>query len=190
VDGRDDRFRAAIEAFDRENAKDPEPQRAGLQAERLTVWIERLSPQASDALRLAARCQHLRRWEIPRSDFPDGRRGYLQWRARLAQFHAEESAKILRALGFDGETIDRVRSINLKQGLGRDPEVQIMEDALCLAFIEHELEAFASKHEDDKIVTILRKTWRKMSPSGRQAAVELLPKLEPSVRSLIGRATR
>jgi hypothetical protein len=183
------RIQAALQAFDLENAKDPVAGRALRQADRVSAWIERLAPEPSDALKLAARSQHLRRWEIPRSDFPEGRRGYLAWRSKLAEFHAAESARILRGLGFDDELVERVRAINLKQGLGRDPEVQIMEDALCLAFLEQELEEFSEAHDDDKLVSILKKTWRKMSPAGRRAALGLVPGLSPRLKALIARAT-
>jgi len=154
-----------------------------VQAERLGAWVERLDPRASEALRLAARCQHLRRWEIPRSELPPGRTGYLQWRTRLARFHADESASVLRAAGYEDAIIDHVRRINLKQGLRSDPDVQTMEDALCLSFIEHELESFSEKHTDEKIVEILRKTWKKMSARGHEAALAL--PLSPRLSRLV-----
>ena len=175
------RFREAVAAFDRANSLDPHHELVGgverprelVQAERLSEWVERLAPDASEALRLAARCQHLRRWEIPRDSYPAGRSGYLKWRARLAQFHAQASGEILEKLGYDAATIERVRSINLKQGLPADGEVQVMEDALCLAFLEHELEAFAKKHDDATLSRILRKTWAKMSPHGHELGLAL-----------------
>jgi hypothetical protein len=188
----DERFRAAIAAFDRENARDPNVESGRpkelVQAERLDAWVRRLVADASEALLLAARCQHLRRWEIARSSFAEGRVGYLQWRTELGRFHAAESAKILTALGYDPETIERVKKINAKQGLRSDPEVQSMEDALCLSFLEHELEAFAARHTDDKIVEILQKTWKKMSERGREAALELSPRLPSRARELVTRA--
>src|SRR5882672_1667849 len=142
-----DRFAQAIAAFDRANAEDPVSLPAGsearprelLQAERLSTWVARLRPDAPEALRLAARCQHLRRWEIPRTTYPDGRIGYLEWRKALARFHADRSTEILRSAGYDDDTIERVRAINQKRGLKIDPDVQTMEDALCLVFLEYEL---------------------------------------------------
>jgi len=188
------RFERAIQAFDRANSLDPQRElvdgierpRELVQAERLGKWIERVAPQASEALRLAARCQHLRRWEIPRDSYPAGRSGYLKWRARLAEFHAQVSGEILEQLGFDDATIERVRRINLKQGLSRDAEVQAMEDALCLSFLEHELETFAEKHDDPTLSRILRKTWAKMSPQGRELVGELT--LPERVRRLLEKA--
>src|SRR4051794_10343480 len=109
-----DRFELAVAAFDRENAADPnrvadgggETARELLFASRLSRWVDRLSPHASEALRLAARCQHIRRWEIPRSTYPEGRVGYLEWRKALSRFHADRAAEILRRLGYDETTIE------------------------------------------------------------------------------------
>jgi hypothetical protein len=192
----DARYDAAIAAFDRENARDPNAElvdgvarpRELVRAERLSAWVRALEPGASEALRLAARCQHLRRWEIARSEYPDGRAGYLQWRTRLARFHAEESAKILAGLGYDAETIAAVGRINAKVGLRSDPDVQTMEDALCLSFLEHELEPFCEKHSDQKLIEILQKTWKKMSERGHRAALALARKLPERPRSLVERA--
>src|SRR5215471_10765287 len=144
VRSRMDRFARAISAFDRDNAEDPTTIRVGgadrprelVQAERLSAWVDRLRPDAPEALRLAARCQHLRRWEIPRNTYPDGRIGYLEWRKALLRFHADRSTEILRRTGYDDETIGRVRTINQKRGLKMDRDVQTMEDALCLVFLE------------------------------------------------------
>jgi hypothetical protein len=157
-----------------------------VQAERLSRWVERLAPNASEPLRLAARCQHLRRWEIPRSDLPPGRVGYLQWRTRLARFHAEQAGQVLRSTGYDETTILHVRRINLKQGLRSDPDVQVMEDALCLSFIEHELESFSQRHDEPKVADILQKTWKKMSAHAREVALGL--PLSEGLSALLRRA--
>jgi hypothetical protein len=133
----------------------------------------RLAPEASPALRLAAHCQHLERWRIPRSRYPEGRTGYLLWRKELGRFHADRSSEILRRVGYDEETIRRVQTINQKKSIKLDADVQAMEDALCLTFLEYEIDVFAAKHEDDKIVDILRKTWRKMSERGHAEALRL-----------------
>lgn len=190
----DERFQAAIAAFDRENARDPNHElgrpRELVQAERLSAWVDKLAPEAPEALRLAARCQHLRRWEIARTKYPEGRVGYLRWRTELARFHADEAAKILSAVGYDRETIDRVRKINAKQGLKSDPDVQTMEDALCLSFLEHELETFSGKHPDEKVIEILERTWKKMSPRGHAAALALAASLAEHPRSLVELAVK
>jgi hypothetical protein len=186
-----ERFEAAIRAFDQANAEDPssildgdrERPRELVQAERLSRWVLRREPNASEALRLAARCQHLKRWVIPRSTFPEGRVGYLKWRTELARFHAGESERILRGVGYDENTIGLVRKLNLKQGLRSDPDTQLIEDALCLAFLEYELAEFAGKHARDKVVDVLGKTWRKMSPRGQELALAL--PLSPELIQLI-----
>ena len=175
------RFLAAIVAFDRANAEDPNLIEVGgaqrprelVDAERLSTWVERLAPDASEALRLAARCQHIRRFESPRGSFPEGRVGYLQWRTQLGRFHADTSARLLTEAGYEQPLIDEVRRINLKQGLHSNPDTQTIEDALCLVFLEFELEEFRAKHPDEKVVDIVRKSWKKMSEAGRAAALQL-----------------
>jgi hypothetical protein len=189
-----DRFERAIAAFDRENARDPmlivdggaERPRELVQAERLARWVQRLSPEAPEALALAAHCQHLCRWEIPRSTYPEGRIGYLEWRKALSKFHADRAGEILRREGYDDATIERVRAINQKKGIKVDADVQTMEDALCLAFLEHEIDEFATKHSEEKLIDILQKTWRKMSPKGHEEALRL--PLSPTVKALVHRA--
>lgn len=186
-----ERFRRAVEAFDRANAEDPNLEngrpRELVHAERLEAWVRRLDPEASEALRLAARCQHIRRWTIPRSRFPEGREGYLQWRAALAEFHARTAAEILREAGYDAETIERVRRLNLKRGLKTDREVQTLEDALCLTFLESQFAEFSARTDEAKMVEILRKTWSKMSDRGRAEALRLTPRLPAPQRALLER---
>ena len=177
-----DRRSRAIAAFQAENSRDPNlttdaveaRPRELVAAERLAAWVLRLEPQASEALVLASHCQHLRRWELPRSEFEPGRIGYLSWRKALARFHADQAARVLRGLGYEETLVLAVRQINLKQGMQSNPDVQTMEDALCLSFLEHELAEFATKHTDDKLCDIIRKTWGKMSERARQLAL-LLP---------------
>jgi hypothetical protein len=142
-------------------------------AEWLTQWVRRLAPDASEPLLLAARCQHLRRWEIPRASHPMDRPGYLKWRAALKEFHARISAEILRETGYPEDIIRRVRELNLKQNFPRDPESQVLEDSLCLVFLEHQFAGLADKTDSDKVVNALRKSWAKMSPDGRHAALTL-----------------
>jgi uncharacterized protein DUF4202 len=176
-----DRLKHAIALFRAENSQDPtfvldrgEPRpRELVDAERLGVWVARLAPDASEALTLASHCQHLRRWESPRESYEPGRIGYLKWRKDLARFHADNSARILREAGYDSDVIEAVRAINLKQGLRTNPDVQTMEDALCLSFLEHELEEFVQKHADDKVIDIIAKTWRKMSERAHEQALKL-----------------
>jgi hypothetical protein len=156
-------------------------------AERLSAWVQRLEPNPSVALRLAARCQHVRRWEIPRETYPEGRSGYLRWRADLARFHAGIAERVLRDSGFDEQTLEAVRRIQLKQGLGKPGDSQTMEDALCLSFLEHELSDFTAKHDAPTLERILRKTWKKMSPRAKALAQTLTFPAE--ISQLIERAT-
>ena len=176
-----ERYNRAIAEFDLLNGQDPnlrtiDGKPAPFElffARKVTEWVFRLDPDASEVVRLAARCQHLCRWEIPRSDYPQGRVGYLTWRRDLKVFHADRSAEVLEKVGYDDHTIDRVRSINLKKGLGRDAEVQLIEDALCLVFLDEQFDDLAAKTDEEKMVRILQKTWKKMSKRARELALDL-----------------
>lgn len=189
-----ERFNQALRRFDEENARDPNvehingtPQpRELVYAGWLTKWVLTLCPNASEPLRLAARCQHLCRWEIPRESFPATKAGYLQWRQKLKHFHAEKSGMILREVGYPEEIVQRVQQLNLKQNLAMDPETQVLEDALCLVFLEHQLEDLAEKSTEEKVVNALRKSWTKMSDSGREHALKL--PYTPRERNLINKA--
>lgn len=187
-----ERFERAKLAFDQLNGLDPvtevvdgvERPRLIVQADRLSQWIERLDPNASEALRLAARCQHIERWTIAREDFPPGRVGYLQWRTKLSRFHADRAESVLRGAGYDDELVQAVRRIVTKQNLHSNPDSQTMEDALCLVFLEFEFDAFLEKYPDqEKAIEILEKTWKKMSRRGHDAALGL--RLSARARTLV-----
>ena len=186
-----ERFTQAIRRFDAANAEDPEVEAVDgvsypkelLYARRMTDWLQRYAPDASEALRLAVRCQHIRRWAIPRHDYPMDRRGYLQWRSTLARFHGDTAAEILRGVGYDDTMIQRVRSLLRKEGLKRDAEVQCLEDVICFVFLENYCADFARQHETAKALGILRKTWNKMSERGHEVARTLT--LPPELRQLI-----
>jgi hypothetical protein len=180
------RFVHAIERIDRANEGDPNEPGTLDYARRMTAWLQRLYPHASQALRLAVRAQHIRRWTFPRDRFPMTRAGYHQWRTAAARFHADEAARILREVGYDDATVARVQSLLRKEGLKSDPETQALEDCTCLTFLERDFAAFAAKHDDEKVVGIVQRTWGKMSPRGREAAVGL--ELPPNARQLIERA--
>ena len=165
------RFKTAIERIDAANSADPESvvrdgvarPRELVYSERMSRWLERLAPDASEALRLAVRAQHIRRWTIPRANYPEGKRGYHHWRTTLYKFHAEQAGAILRDIGYEDVTVGRVQSLLCKEDLKRDPECQTLEDVACLVFLEDYFEDFSQKHDEEKLITILRKTWRKMS---------------------------
>jgi len=170
-----------LRRFDEENAKDPNIESSAgtpwprelLYAHRLYEWVLRLDPVASEHLLLAARSQHLCRWMIPREQYPLTREGYLKWRATLKQFHASKAAKILHELGFPPETIEKVQSLNLKKHFPNDAESRVLEDALCLVFLEHQFAELAKKTSDEKMVNALRKSWGKMTETARQRALQL-----------------
>ncbi len=184
------KFEAAIRRFDEENGRDPNIEngqpRELLYATRLTNWVLRLSPNASEALRLAARCQHLCRWEIPRASYPMTRPGYLKWRADLKKFHAQRAGEILREVGYDDETIRRVQDLNLKKNFPADPESRLLEDALCLVFLEFQCADLAAKTDDDKMVNALKKSWEKMTEAARTEALKL--NYSPREKELIQKA--
>lgn len=179
--GESDRLRSAFELIDAANAEDPntiehEGERRPkelVHAEMVTEWVLRLDPDADEAQLLAARAHHLRRWEIPRSSYPEGRKGYLRWRSDLKKKHAEDVARILRAVGYDEETVAKVGRIVRKEGLGRDPCVQTHEDALCLVFLETQLADVAESLGEEKTLEVLRRTAKKMSPRALRLAMEL-----------------
>ena len=188
------RFRAAVARFDQANAEDPRVETADgaacpkelLYARRMTEALDRFAPDASEAVRLAARCQHVRRWTTPRGRYPAGRGGYRRWRTALARFHAETAAEILRDVGYDEATVGRVQALLRKERLKADPEAQLLEDVVCLVFLQHYLAPFAAQHDGGKVVDVLRKTWRKMSDRGRSAALRI--DLAPELTQLVSKA--
>lgn len=177
-----DRFHRAIAAIDAANADDPERATGAagalvpagvLYARRMTDWLARLYPDASEPLQLAARAQHVRRFDVPRDTYPADRIGYLRWRTRLYAHHADVAGRVLRQAGYDDATIARVRSLLKKERIKQDPEAQALEDTVCLVFLENEFAEFAAKHDEAKVVHIVRRTWGKMSPVGHAAALKL-----------------
>jgi hypothetical protein len=180
-----DRFQAAIAQIDAANALDPHGKEL-LYSQRMSAWLDRIDSDASEPLRLAARAQHIRRWTIPRSDYAMDRIGYLKWRTTLYKFHADEVSKILRQVGYDQPAIDRVASLVRKERIKTDPEAQTLEDVICLVFLENYFADFAAAHDEEKVINILRKTWRKMSPRGQQLALTLA--IPPGAKRLLDRA--
>ena len=140
---------------------------------KLYEWVKKLDPEANESLLLASRCQHIGRWEIARKSYPDGRVGYLKWRSDLSKYHAGIAAEILASAGYEEEVINRVKQIVLKQRLKSDTDVQTMENALCLVFLQYQYDDLIAKTTEEKMIDILRKTWAKMSDPGREAALSL-----------------
>ncbi len=176
-----DRFTRAIAAIDAGNADDPNHVtirgRTGpkeiLHAELVTEWVTRLHPDRSEALLLAARGHHYRRWTVPRASAPAGRAGYLRWRKSLQEQHARELGELLGGAGYDAPTVERVQAIVRKTDLANDPEVQALEDALCLVFLETQLADVATRLEPDTRARVLVRTAQKMSAAGRAAIADV-----------------
>ena len=185
-----------VRRIDAANSEDPNVEGTGEQevpatlvyGQRMSAWVDRLKPDASEALKIAARAQHIRRWEIPRADFAMDRAGYHKWRTTLYAFHGEKAAEIMREVGYDQETIERVKRILSKKKLKTDRDVQALEDAAALVFLEHHLADFATRDDmtEEKLIGILQKTWRKMSDQGQQEALKL--DLPPDLQEIIGKA--
>ena len=175
------RFERAVAEIDRVNADDPHqievrgivrPKELG-HADLASEWVARLDEQPSEALQLAARAHHLRRWSLPRNDYPEGRSGYLVWRQALKQQHADETAHILEACGYEASVIESVSRIILRKNLVQNPDAQTLEDALCLVFFETQLVELAGRLDPEKMRNVGIKTLRKMSSRGRALALEL-----------------
>ena len=187
----DERFDRAIAAIDAANGADPNAIVVGgesrpkelAHAQLVTDWVRRLDPDPGEPLLLAARAHHLRRWTIPRASFPEGRSGYLRWRRTLHDQHAREVAEILESVGYDEATIERVQHLVRKRGLGTDADVQVLEDALCLVFIEAQLHDLAQRVEPAKLADIVEKTTHKMSAAAIALALGL--DIDPGDRALL-----
>lgn len=175
------RFETAIALIDKKNAEDVNTYQVSginyskelLYSQRMTRTLLQFKPDASRAVQLAARAQHICRWKIPRDEYPMDRVGYLKWRETLKKMHAEITSEILKEVGYDDEYIKRVALLINKRGLKKNEETQLLEDVICLVFLDYYFEEFAEKHEDEKVIDILKKTWAKMSEDGHEAALKL-----------------
>lgn len=191
-----DKFKKAIEAFDAYNARDPHTETINgnahpkelLYAQRMTEKLTQYAPDADEIIQLAARCQHIGRWEIPREKYPQGKKGYLQWRSEEKMHHARIAHDILSNCGYDSNSIEEVKFLLLKKELFTNPRTQLLEDVVCLVFIEHYLEEFAGRHDDEKVIDILRKTIRKMTPKAIQAVSHI--KVSDKMKTLIDAAAK
>lgn len=187
-------FAKAAEKIDEANSQDPKMEMVDGQevpseviyGQRMSARLNEYVPDASEQLQLACRGQHIRRWEIPRKDYPMDRKGYNQWRIALYSYHAEKTGEILRELGYDEAFASRAETIIRKERPKLDPEVQQLEDVACLVFLEHYSLDFAGKHAEDKIISIIQKTWKKMSEPGHAAALKL--SLPGPVEALVKKA--
>lgn len=174
-------FERALQRFDEENSRDPNLEnidsrmvpRELIYSQWLTNWVLKLEPEASEELLLAARSQHICRWMCPRESYPMTRAGYLKWRENLRKFHARRAGEILEEIGFPRERVARVQSLNLKENFPVDPETCVLEDALCLVFLERQFAALAARSAEEKMINALRKTWLKMTPRARAQALTI-----------------
>ncbi|MDF3013511.1 MAG: hypothetical protein K0Q78_1715 [Cellvibrio sp.] len=188
------RLEKALAAFDAANLQDPNTEmvdgkavaKEWIYAQRMSAQLHKFCEAPSEVLQLAARSQHICRWKSPRSDYPMDKSGYKKWRLDLAQLHGEVAGGIMAEQGYEESMISRVKDLLLKRSLKRDDEVQALEDVICLVFIEFYLEDFASKHDEEKLIDIIRKTWNKMSAKGHEAALKL--PLSESMLALVGKA--
>ena len=176
-----DKFQYAVQLFDEVNSKDPNQEifegksypKELLYAERMTQVLRGFEPNASESVQLAARCQHICRWESARDSYEMNRTGYLLWRQDLKKFHAQKATEILEKVGYEKETIKRVAFLVQKKQLKRDPETQLLEDVICLVFLAFYFDPFAEKYSEEKLIDIVQKTWRKMSERAHSEALKL-----------------
>jgi len=178
------RFQQAIAKFDTANAQDPNQEifegkpypKELIYAQRMTAMLAQFAPGASEAVQLAVRSQHICRWMKPRQDYPMDGAGYKQWRVNLYKFHGDTAGAIMREVGYDDDMIGKVQGLLRKEKLKVNPETQLLEDVVDLVFLQHYLAAFVAKYshyDEEKLLGILRKTWRKMSEAGHAAALKL-----------------
>jgi len=184
-----------VEKIDQINDQDPnrdnDPE-LGTQAStklygmRMSAMLQSFYPQASDLVRIAARAQHIKRWEYPRSDYPQGRKGYMQWRTHLYEVHARITSELMQQCGYSKPQCAHVEKMLKKRGLKKDPDVQTLEDIICLVFIRYYLSSFMQQHEEEKIIDIIRKTAAKMSPYALACTQKL--DLAQEVTEVLGKA--
>ena len=174
-------FQNASAWIDVENAQDPNSEiyksitypKELIYSNRMYERLMSFYPKASESVQIAAKAQHICRWKIPRESYPMDRVGYLKWREDLKKFHAQTTAKILTKAGYNQEFTDRVSFLIEKKLLKKDAETQLLEDVICLVFLEFYLDSFVQKHDTEKIKNIILKTWNKMSESGHKEALKI-----------------
>jgi hypothetical protein len=187
----DPRLTAVLAAIDAANACDPsriaidgrhEPAEL-VYGRRMSATLARMAPDASVHVRIAARGQHIERWTSPRRSYPEGRVGYLKWRRDLRNFHAGRLGEIMAVAGYGADDIARVGSLVCKERLKLEPDAQLLEDVVCVVFLEHYVDDFMARTDPEKLADILAKTWAKMSPFGHEHALRLA--LAPAIPRLL-----
>lgn len=175
------KLEAVLQLIDQANNEDPNQEewqgqtvaKEWLYGQRMSQCLSEFAPDASELLQIAARGQHIQRWSIPRTDYPEGRVGYKHWRTELGKFHGEKTAELMLQAGYSDDDAERVKTLLQKKRLKQDEEVQALEDVICLVFLDHYLAPFAEKHSETKLIDIIRKTWGKMSEKGHEAALKI-----------------
>lgn len=177
------RFDKTVAEIDALNAKDPNKEMVNgeavpkelLYGRRMSEMMKEIYPEGGEVLQLAARCQHIKRWEIPREEYPMDRKGYLLWRTTLKRFHADLAIGILQTNGYSSADLTKIDDLINKRKLKKDPDTQALEDVVCLVFLKYYFDDFIDKHKDneEKLLGILKKTWQKMSPKGHEKAMSL-----------------
>lgn len=180
-----DRLAAAYALIDAANAQDPAGQAAPY-GQRMTATLDAFRPDAPETLKIAARAQHIERWTVPRTSYPEGRIAYLTWRKDLQKLHARRAGEIMAQCGYSEDEISRTGSLLRKERLKQDADAQTLEDVICLVFLRHEAEPFIAKHADEKVRDILAKTAKKMSAAGLAAAGQIT--MSERLHRLLGEA--
>lgn len=194
-----DRLNRTLKAIDEANSADPGRETVGdrempaamAYSEHMTRWLHELEPEPPEDVQIACRAQHIERWRIPRADYPEGRKGYYEWRQACGRFHAERTAEIMAGCGYDEAQREHVAQMLTKRELKSDPDTQLMEDVACLVFLERYFTPFYEQKQDydrDKWLRIVQRTWGKMSPRGREAALRLTERLPEHLQQLLGEA--
>lgn len=187
-----DRLALAVAAIDTANAEDPNRYDDGrglalVQGELASRWADRLTDSPAEPVVLAVRAHHLKRWEIERSSYPEGRAGYLRWRRDNKAHQADSAGVILAALGYDRSTVQRVQELLRRKGLGSDPDTQLVEDSACLVFLETQFDAMVARLERDHLVRVVAKTLAKMSPEAVALTAEI--ELSDAAAGIVAQAT-
>ncbi len=174
-------FQNASQWIEAENSQDPNSEiylsksypKELLYSNRMYERLMIFFPNASEEVQIASKAQHICRWKMPRESYPMDRVGYLKWREELKKFHAQTTAKILEKAGYSLSFIDRVSFLIEKKLLKKDTETQLLEDVICLVFLEYYFDDFSQKHDREKMKNIILKTWNKMSEKGQQEALKI-----------------
>lgn len=187
-------YQLALELIDQAHAKDPNIIQINGQdqpyelhySQKMTHYLEQRSPDAPATLRIAVRAQHLRRWEVPRDSYAMNKAGYHSWRTYLKKRQADQAREICLRSGYSEQDADRVAALVRKENLKDDEDTKILEDVACLVFLDDQFEEFEKKHDEVKIVAILRKTWAKMSDRGHELALKI--PMSDRAKSLVTKA--